>query len=977
MNKIIRVSLIAAFLFLPFSEEITAQNSQISDKKYTYESVPGDPLNARIYKLSNGFTVYMTVYKNAPRIQTYIAVRAGSKNDPTDATGLAHYLEHMVFKGSDQFGSLDFAKEKPLLDKIEQLYEGYRKTTDEAARTKIYRQIDSISGVASKFAIANEYDKMLAAIGAKGTNAYTWVEQTVYVNDIPSNQLATWLKIEKERFRNPIMRLFHTELEAVYEEKNRTLDDDADKLWDGILGGIFQKHTYGTQTTIGTIDHLKNPSLIKINNYFRTYYVPNNMALCISGDFDPDATIKLVDESFGKLVPKTVPVFNVPVEDPIKAPLVIEKIGPQAETMGLAFRFKGEGSKEADMVRLIDKILYNGTAGLMDLNLIQSQKVLGASSYAMILKDYSCHVFNADPKEGQSLEQTRDLVLEQIKNIKDGKFPDWLIPAIINDMKLSQTNGYEKNRVRADAFVDAFIKDMKWTDFVQQIDRLSKITKKEVMEFAANYYKDNYVVVYKRTGEDKNIQKVIKPSITPVEVNREAQSAFVKEIVNARSNEIEPVYLDYSRDIKNINLNSDVPLMYMENKENNIFKMYYILDMGSLHNKKLELAINYLQFLGTSKYTPEQLKEEFYKIGSSYSVFNSEDQVYVDLVGLTDNFEKGLELFESLLKDPQANEEALKNLVNDILKRRQDAKLSKQEILNNAMYNYGVYGPKSPYNNILSEEELRQVKSAELISILKELFSYKHRILYYGPMRDNRLVQVLNSQHKVPAALKEIPAPAQFQELEMEKTKVYIVNYDMKQAEIMMLSKGNLYASENAPEIALYNEYFGGGMSSVVFQEMRESKALAYSVYSNYRTPSRKEKSHYIMAYIGTQADKLPEAMSGMTTLINTMPESSPLFEASKNSVIQKIRTERITKSDVLFNYERAKKLGLDYDIRRKVFENVPKLTLANIKSFQEKYVKDKKYVILVLGNKENLDLKTLESYGEVKFLELRDVFGY
>ena len=266
-----------------------------------YEFVENDPLNARIYTLDNGLKVYLSSYDDAPRVQTSIAIKAGSKNDPADATGLAHYLEHMLFKGTDKYGSLDYKQEKVLLDKIEDLYEEYRTVdmTDTLNRDLIWRQIDSISGEAAKLCIANEYDKMLSGIGAKGTNAYTSNEKTVYINDIPSNQIEKWLKIEAERFRMPVFRLFHTELETVYEEKNRSLDSDGSKMFEGLMSGLFPNHQYGTQTTIGTINHLKNPSLKEIRKYFNKYYVPNNMAICMSGDFDYDEVINLIDKYFG------------------------------------------------------------------------------------------------------------------------------------------------------------------------------------------------------------------------------------------------------------------------------------------------------------------------------------------------------------------------------------------------------------------------------------------------------------------------------------------------------------------------------------------------------------------------------------------------------------------------------------------------------------------------------------------------------
>ena len=285
---------------------------------FKYESVPNDPLKARIYTLDNGLKVYMTVNKETPRIQTYIAVRVGGKNDPAETTGLAHYFEHLMFKGTQRFGTQNYEQEKPMLDQIEQLFEVYRKTTDEAERQAIYHQIDSVSYEASKLAIPNEYDKLMSAIGATGTNAYTGFDQTVYVEDIPSNQIDNWAKIQADRFENNVIRGFHTELETVYEEKNMSLTSDGRKVYEAVLTALFPDHPYGTQTVLGTQENLKNPSITNIKNYHKTWYVPNNMAICLSGDFDPDQMIETINKYFGHLKPNpNLPKLPVTHESPI------------------------------------------------------------------------------------------------------------------------------------------------------------------------------------------------------------------------------------------------------------------------------------------------------------------------------------------------------------------------------------------------------------------------------------------------------------------------------------------------------------------------------------------------------------------------------------------------------------------------------------------------------------------------------------
>ena len=966
-------------------------------KQYAYQTVEGDPLKARIYTLDNGLTVYLSDYKDAPRIQTYLAVRAGSKNDPSTATGLAHYLEHMVFKGTSKLGTQNWAAEKVELDKIEALYEQYRaQRNDPAARKRTYHQIDSISGVAAKYAVANEYDKVMGAIGAKGSNAYTSVEQTVYQEDIPSNQLEKWAAVQAERLGEMVPRLFHTELEAVYEEKNRGLDSDFRKEYEALSASLYQKHEYGTQTTIGTIDHLQNPSITEIRKYFGQYYVPNNVALCLSGDLDYDQTIRVIDQYFGKLPRKPVPAFTPAQEAPLTAPIVKQVLGPDAENVMLGFRLPGTATREALVLRMIDKILSNGQAGLIDLDLNQKQAVLSAASFTDINNDYSSHILYATPRQGQKLEQVRDLLLSELTKVKKGDFPEWLIPAIINNEQLQRTKSYESNEARAGAFVAAFVARADWKDYLKQTDDFGTITKEEVMRVAGQYYGPGYALVYKRTGQDPNKVKVVKPAITPVPVNREVSSDFYKEVTAKPTPALQPVFLDYKKDIQETKLASGVPVYYTHNEENNLFNLYYVLDLGTNNDPKLGLATDYLQYLGTGKYTAAQLQQEFYKLGCSFAVSSGQDRTYVSLSGLDSNFEPALALFESLLAAPKPDAAALQNMVAGVLKARQDAKLNKGVILNQALVNYAKYGAKNPFTSQLSEKELKALKPAQLTSLIQKLPTYQHRVLYYGPRYttsvtvehdDNKgggstehrtgVTEVLNQLHKSPAKLTPTPAAQDFAEQPMTDRKVYWVDYNMVQAEILFLSKGPVYDKGLVPTTSLYNEYFGGSMGSIVFQELRESKALAYSASSRFASADKAGRSSYNLSYIGTQSDKLPEAMAGMNTLLNDMPAAEANLQIAKDAIRNSIATERITKSDVLFSYERAKRLGLDYDLRRDVYEQTPNMSFQDLLKFQQARVKGQPQTILVIGSKDRLNFKELAKYGQVQQLTLKEIFGY
>lgn len=963
-----------------FSQKPTGNSKPVADVKkptLNYEYALNDPLNARIYTLKNGMKVYMSVYKDAPRVHTYIAVKAGSKNDPAHATGLAHYLEHMVFKGTDKFGTKNYAKESAEIKKISDLYETYRKTTDETQRKNIYHKIDSISGVAAKYAIANEYDKMLAGIGADKTNAFTSFDETVYVNDIPGNQLENWTKIEAERFKKIVLRLFHTELEAVYEEKNRGLDNDNNKVYEALTEGLFKNHTYGTQTTIGTIEHLKNPSMVEINNFFDKYYVPNNMAIIMSGDFDPDKMIIDIEKKFGSYKAKPIAPYKFQPEKPITSKRVKEIVGPDPANVNIAWRLDGMGTKDDHLGTLLALILYNRTAGLMDLNLNQAQKVLSSNNIMYSLKDYSLFGLTGEPKEGQTLEEVEKLLMSQLELIKKGEFPDWLMQAVITDLKLKKTKELEYNDSRANEMLGAFVYGLKWQDEVNRIEKLSKITKQEIIDFAnKNFNENNCVVIYKRIGEDKSITKVEKPSITPVEVDRDHSSPFVENIMKTAPSVIEPKFIDYEKDIAKANLKSNVPLIYNKNTENKLFEMYYKFDMGSNNDKTLPLAVKYIPYLGAAGMSPSDVKQAFYKLGCSFNVYSDNENTWVSLNGLSENFESAVKLFESILANPVVDETILKSLVGDFIKERNDNKMQKRKILNQAMFYYARFGPVNPFTYIPTNEELNKITVNDVSNKIKSLTSFQHKVLYYGPKETADLVSALNTLHVVPEKLNPVPPAHKFEEKQLDNT-VYVVDFDMKQAEIVMLSNGGDYKANEVPLITLYNSYFGGGMSGIVFQDLRESKALAYSCYSKFVMPNKLDKSCYNMSYIGSQADKLGEAMKGMNDLLNDIPKAEGSFVSAKELILQEMRTQRINKSEILFDYLAANDLGLKNDIRKDIYEKVKNFTYNDVKGFQDTNIKGKPKTVLVLGKKEGLDLKVLEKYGTVKFLTLKDVFGY
>ncbi len=554
----------------------------LAQRSYTYRSVPGDLTDTRIYTLDNGLEVWLSRNPDAPRVQTNIAVRAGSKNDPADATGLAHYLEHMLFKGTSRIGTSNWPEEQRLLKAISDQYELRRNTRDEAKRDAIYRTIDSLSQLAAALAVPNEYDKMVKSIGARGTNAYTSTERTVYINDVPSDELEKWMMIESERMQECVLRLFHTELETVYEEFNRSQDNDGRLAYTKKNELLYPHHPYGTQTTIGTGEHLKDPSMEKIHAFFEAWYAPNNMAVVLAGDIDHDRTIALVDKYFGGWTRREVPRFEHAPERPLNGPVVAEVTGPDREWATLSWRFKGTGSSDPLMLELVAGLLSNGQAGLFDLNLVQAQRVLDASAYAMEQADHSEFNVRIEPRDGQTLEQARDLAWEQIRQRAAGDFDDWLIGAVVNDLKVQRIRQWsDNNGRRAAAMTDAFILRKDWKEVLAEHDRMAAITKDQVMTFVKERLGADHVCVLKRSGERTGVHKVTKPRITPIDIKREGRSEWRRAWEQVPSAELTPEFIDLASAIEWRDLGKGIELARVHNPSNELFSLRYILDMGT------------------------------------------------------------------------------------------------------------------------------------------------------------------------------------------------------------------------------------------------------------------------------------------------------------------------------------------------------------------------------------------------------------
>ena len=525
--------------------------------------------------------------------------------------------------------------------------------------------------------------------------------------------------------------------------------------------------------------------------------------------------------------------------------------------------------------------------------------------------------------------------------------------------------------------VDAFINGEDWAKTVTFIDRLSEVTKQDIMRWADEYLRaDGYVAVYKRQGNDDSIRKVAAPKITPVSTNRDAQSLFLTEIKETPVRPIEPVFVDYRKDMSQLTAQSDINVLYKQNTVNDLANLCYAYDEGVNNDPALPLAFDYLSYLGTPDKSAAEISMELYKLACQTGMSSAAETSIMNVFGLSENITKAMDIMEDLMQNAVPDEAVLSNLKADLFKGRGDAKASQSSCFG-ALLNFMLFGEKA-HDLTLSDEALRNITSEQLLAKVRSVFGKQHEVLYYGPWDGEQLLSALAAHHNVPDTL--VPVERQYLDYRLtgDKSKIFMVDYDANQLYYLQYSdRGEKFDLAAYPYVTLYDEYFGGGMNSIVFQEMREARGLAYTASAFLSSPTNLHDTYSYMAFIATQNDKMRQAIEAFDGIINDMPVSQPAFDIAKQAIIARLCSSRTVGDAVLWDYRAMRKLGLDEPIEKMLYDKVQGLTLDDVISTQEQWVKGRTYDYAVLGRIDDLDTDYLKTLGDVEVLSLEDIFGY
>lgn len=943
-----------------------------------FSTNPTNKLKVKEYTLSNGLTVWLNEDTSQPKVIGSIIVKAGAKDSPN--TGLAHYFEHIMFKGTNKIGTTNYAEEKVWLDSISNKYDELAAITDDAKRLEIQKEINELSIKAADYVIPNEFNRLISQYGGTGLNAGTSWDYTMYFNTFSPQYTAQWCEINSERLINPVFRMFQSELETVYEEKNMYVDMLGSQAAEKIIEAFFKPHPY-QYPIIGSTENLKNPKLSEMEEFFNTYYVASNMGLVLSGHFDADEVMPILEKTFGKIERGAVMKQDIEMPASINGKVDLKAKIPIPIVRANALLWRGVPANHPDEVALnmVMSMLSNeNKTGLLDKLSIDG-KLMMSAGLSLSMNDAGAIALIAIPNiPFQTYGSAQRLLFKALNKVKSGDISD----EMFQSLKLEQQRNYllelESLDKRNQKMIEVFAKGLAWDDYLQQTKKIESITKEDVVAVANKYLTDNYFDVKKKTGKYPSA-KITKPPFKAIETtNRDEESDYSKWLETIESTAFTPRYLNFDKEGATTVLDNNqlVTLYHTTNEMNKVFNMEMNFEVGSQQLPILTPLVSYLNYVGTDKYTVDQFNEQLQQLGSTLSFNANSAQFTITVSGFDDNFEETFKLVSHFLTNLKADKSKKKKLVKESSVEDKAIKKSPDD-LSKAMAEKVKYGDNSKYLTRLSTKELKRLSTEDFTLTLQRVLSTESNFHYTGTLTDKAVSRVVKQHFPMHGIINRSINPTFRNGQTYSNTKVFFF-HDSKATQSIVqayIMGPKQKAIKNKNISKLFNTYFGDGMSSLMFQEIREFRSLAYRANSSIENPpvKLKDRGMLINMFLSTQADKTTDALQALQTLLTDMPLNNKRLEAAKESLINQAQSAYPNfreKTQLIAYY---KQQGYTQDPNETLVDDVSKMTLTDLESFYKQNIQDKTVVYIVIGNKKKIDMEQLKQIGQFEEMKLKD----
>ena len=915
-------------------------------------ALPASAQGLKAFKLKNGLSVYIWEDNSKSDVFGIVACRTGSVNDPAEYTGLAHYLEHVMFKGTDKIGALDWEKEKPIYEQIIAKYDEMAEEADPLKKEAIGKEINDLTIEAGKISVSNEFMNLIESMGGKGLNAGTSYDVTFYHNSFPPYQINKWLEIYSQRMINPVFRTFQTELESVYEEYNMYQDDPNSVQNEFISSKAFEGHPYA-RPIIGLPEHLKNPRLSKLIEFYNNWYTPENMVLILVGNVNAQQVSGRINATFGRLPKRPTPERKTYPDLDIK--------GRKQYTAKVGFYPMVTGT--------LDKLTLDGEltscGASTDFRREQGRNMV-----------YAIPLYDENQRRFESNKSAEKKALEAIEKIANGEFENWQIDAIKTNMCRDYDLMMESNTNKAMILMDAFVNEEDLGKVLNYKDEIMAITIDDIKRVAKQYLTDNYLAIYIEKGKLDKDAKIKKPGYKPIEPPVGKQSLYAMQFKNLPIGQVEEKFINFA-DVQTKQLNDRSKMYYSTNPENNVFSLTLRYGVGEREFPKLGIAAQLMNDAGVmGAYEPQQLKEELSKLNATCSVSASDNYLYITMEGYEETLPQACQLLSRQILMPQLDEKQLARIKGSLLGARQQRK-DNVNTLSNALMQYMVYQDKSSYIDELTDKEIYELSISELTGDINRAANYEAEIFYCGTMPFDNAYTILSQNLPLVANEKPSTSPQDKPLAPVTENTVYFLpNSDAEQAQIWFFMPIGNYDKKDDVLRDAFNQYFSGGFNGLVMNEIREKRSMAYSAGAYIGTPALPGNPTYLFGNIGTQNDKANDALDVFMGLVTDMPKNAERIDNIKSYMRQEALTTHPSFRNKAETIDALERIGYTDDPAKENLPKIDALTFDDIVKFYEENIKGKPYCIGIMGNPKDIDVKKLEKYGKVVRVNERKLFN-
>jgi len=946
----------------------------------SYQSQAEDlnALKVKEYRLENGLTVWLNEDHSQPKVFGAVVVKAGAKDCPD--TGIAHYFEHMMFKGTDRIGTLDYESEKVLLDSIAMKYDELAMTEDTAARARLQKEINELSIRSSEYVIPNEFNRLINRFGGSGLNAATSYDATIYFNTFSPQYMVQWAEINSERLINPVFRLFQSELETVYEEKNMYGDFIGGQVMDTLMARYFGPHPYA-YPIIGSTKNLKNPRLTEMHKFFEDYYVASNMALILSGDFDAQQVMPILEKAFSRIrsgnAPKQekvmLPPFNGRETMKVKFPI------PFIKAMGLGFRGVSANHEDQVALNIAVNLLNNANGtGYLD-KLMVEHKLMGALAINESMNEAGILAVAIMPKLLiQSYSSAEKMVWDEINRVKNGDFSDEMFNSLKLEQKRQYASSLENIDSRATIMMNLFSQGKSWNDYLNEVARIESITKEDVVRVAQKYFSNNYLCVTKSTGKYPK-DNLPKPAFSPVVPrNADASSSYAKQLEKIPEQQVAPRIIDFEKDVKTSKLTPLVTLYTTPNPLNDIFTLNISYGIGALEQPELMQLTNYLQLLGTESLSFEQFRSRLQSIGSTLAFDVTPDAFVMKVTGFDNHIDETMELVGDFIRHAKADDKKLRQIVDDA-KVSEKAFFKSGDNVASALLEQVKYGDQSRYLRKLSLSQIKKLKGKDMLAIYDKVRSVQCDLHYCGTLPVEKVIGTIRQHLPLERTTIASNSPYYRELKQYDRPTVFFIDMpDMAQSIVYGYVKGDPVddkASRHASR--LFSVYFGGDMSSLMFQEIREFRSFAYRTSGRYQLPNHAHKgtAGSFTAMLSTQSDKTLDALGVLDSLIREMPLKPERVEAVKQTLVNRINNDYPPFRNLSEKVASARMEGFDRDPAEEFLRDIATMDMQDISRFYREQISGRPVVYVIAGNRKHIDMKKLAEYGTIIKVKKKDIY--